>query len=282
MSNIKAIETNYNGYRFRSRAEARWAIFLEKAGIKFMYEPEGFLFDDGTQYLPDFYLPEQDAFLECKGLMETKDEHKIEQLAKATRKEIIIGKPDMSFYARWWEDTPDGHGYLNIDEDTWFCKCDKCGKTYFLPSCGSWACKCCGYYDGNNGFEVLVNGDGQCAQYSNKYYPLEAAKSARFEHGESGDKKRRFYNSPKPKKPYQPQDDLSAFCNSFDIGSDEFRTVLTRIVDIQGGDHIWHLDKGIRLLDLYREYGFKPTGEYKHEKEIREAVATGNYYRSPF
>jgi hypothetical protein len=42
------------------------------------------------------------------------------------------------------------------------------------------------------------------------------------------------------------------------------------------------LDKEIRLLDLYREYGFKPTGEYKHEKEIREAIATGNYYRSPF
>ena len=123
--------------------------------------------------------------------------------------------------------------------------------------------------------------NGQYPQFFSEYYPLEAAKSARFEHGEIGDKKRRFYNSPKPKKPYQPQDDLSAFCNSFDTGSDEFGTVLSRIVDIQGSDHIWHWDKEIRLLDLYREYGFKPTGEYQHEKEIREAIATGNYFRSP-
>ena len=44
MSEIKAIETVYNGYRFRSRLEARWAVFFEAAGIEYEYEPEGFEF----------------------------------------------------------------------------------------------------------------------------------------------------------------------------------------------------------------------------------------------
>jgi hypothetical protein len=52
---IKAIETSYKGYRFRSRLEARWAVFFDAAGIKWEYEPEGFDID-GTLYLPDFRL----------------------------------------------------------------------------------------------------------------------------------------------------------------------------------------------------------------------------------
>jgi hypothetical protein len=52
---IKAIDTTYRGYRFRSRAEARWAIFLDHAGIKWEYEPQGYVLD-GEPYLPDFLL----------------------------------------------------------------------------------------------------------------------------------------------------------------------------------------------------------------------------------
>lgn len=64
--NIKPIETVYNGYRFRSRLEARWAVFFDSAGIKYQYEPEGFELEDGTRYLPDFYLPDQNVFVEVK------------------------------------------------------------------------------------------------------------------------------------------------------------------------------------------------------------------------
>ena len=32
---IKAIETRYNGYRFRSRTEARWAVFFDAFGIRY-------------------------------------------------------------------------------------------------------------------------------------------------------------------------------------------------------------------------------------------------------
>ncbi|MDR3571756.1 MAG: hypothetical protein P4L81_06215 [Candidatus Pacebacteria bacterium] len=54
---IKAIETSYKGYRFRSRLEARWAVFFETLGVEWKYEPEGFELSDGTRYLPDFWLP---------------------------------------------------------------------------------------------------------------------------------------------------------------------------------------------------------------------------------
>jgi hypothetical protein len=63
---IKPIETVYNGYRFRSRLEARWAVFFDALGIKYEYEPEGFELDDGYHYLPDFYLPAMETYVEIK------------------------------------------------------------------------------------------------------------------------------------------------------------------------------------------------------------------------
>lgn len=50
---IKAIETRYKGYRFRSRLEARWAVFFDTLGLEWEYEPEGFKTSAGW-YLPDF------------------------------------------------------------------------------------------------------------------------------------------------------------------------------------------------------------------------------------
>ena len=66
MAEIKAIETYYNGYRFRSRLEARWAVFFDTLGIEYQYEPEGYELNDGTRYLPDFYLPDFQCFAEVK------------------------------------------------------------------------------------------------------------------------------------------------------------------------------------------------------------------------
>lgn len=57
MSEIKAIPTRYNGYHFRSRLEARWAVFLDQLGVEYRYEDEGYLLEDGLKYLPDFKLP---------------------------------------------------------------------------------------------------------------------------------------------------------------------------------------------------------------------------------
>lgn len=55
---MKAIETSYDGYLFRSRLEARWAVFFNKLGIKYEYEKEGYFLGNGVKYLPDFWLPE--------------------------------------------------------------------------------------------------------------------------------------------------------------------------------------------------------------------------------
>jgi len=66
MPEIKPIETIYNGYRFRSRLEARWAVFFDEAHIEYQYEPEGYVGLWGDWYLPDFYLPQFDIYCEVK------------------------------------------------------------------------------------------------------------------------------------------------------------------------------------------------------------------------
>lgn len=68
MGQIKAIDTVYNGYRFRSRLEARWAVFFDTLGIEYEYEPEGFDLGEAGWYLPDFYLRKQNLWLEIKPL----------------------------------------------------------------------------------------------------------------------------------------------------------------------------------------------------------------------
>lgn len=62
---MKAIETRYAGHRFRSRLEARWAVFWDVIGVDWQYEPEGFETFAGP-YLPDFYIPEFDKYIEIK------------------------------------------------------------------------------------------------------------------------------------------------------------------------------------------------------------------------
>lgn len=71
---IKAIETIYNGYRFRSRLEARWAVVFDALGIEWVYEPEGLDLGKLGWYLPDFYLPGEKWFVEVKGLLENDEQ----------------------------------------------------------------------------------------------------------------------------------------------------------------------------------------------------------------
>jgi hypothetical protein len=71
----QAIETSYAGCRFRSRLEARWAVFLTAAGIGWQYEAQGYLCPSRlwrketppAPYLPDFWLPELGLHAEVKG-----------------------------------------------------------------------------------------------------------------------------------------------------------------------------------------------------------------------
>lgn len=89
---IKAIETIYNGYRFRSRLEARWAVFFDELNIKYEYEPEGFMLSDGTRYLPDFYLSDFGYYVEVKGYNDhlLSDLCKVKKFTKEAKAAVII------------------------------------------------------------------------------------------------------------------------------------------------------------------------------------------------
>jgi hypothetical protein len=123
---IQPIETLYRGYRFRSRLEARWAVFFDVAGIAWQYEPEGFdltnvrvprnyepedpepevpdlpsmrVWNEPKDlkayaplwYLPDFYLPEQEYWIEVKPTFPTEREVLLmRRLVMATGKDGYI------------------------------------------------------------------------------------------------------------------------------------------------------------------------------------------------
>ena len=101
MNEIKAIETVYNGYRFRSRLEARWAVFFDALGVSYEYEPEGFKLPSGKIYLPDFRVKcygcrgeisnnPFDLYIEVKGKMTVYDAERIIEFARAEE----FGLPD--------------------------------------------------------------------------------------------------------------------------------------------------------------------------------------------
>jgi hypothetical protein len=90
MTAIKAIQTRYDGCHFRSRLEARWAVFFNSLGVKWEYEKEGYELLSG-KYLPDFWLPELGCWLEIKGTEPTEVEKRLcEELAFATNTPVFI------------------------------------------------------------------------------------------------------------------------------------------------------------------------------------------------
>lgn len=93
---MKAIETQYKGYRFRSRLEARWAVFFDALQLEWLYEPEGFQLTSG-RYLPDFFLPRKNLWIEVKATAPTQRELLLaEELAdfKDQRVFVTVCLPD--------------------------------------------------------------------------------------------------------------------------------------------------------------------------------------------
>lgn len=66
-TSFHSLPTTYAGVTFRSRLEARWAVFFDELQLAWEYEPEGFELPDGDCYLPDFWLPELATWYEVKG-----------------------------------------------------------------------------------------------------------------------------------------------------------------------------------------------------------------------
>ena len=125
------LETSYMGQEYRSRLEARWAVFFTHAGLDFEYEKEGFKLPSGRCYLPDFYLPDLDAWVEIKGKSPVEEEIvKCQELSRIVTGSVYLffgkihkgmtgflcdNKHVVSRYA-FRENEDDGHIYLsNMD-----------------------------------------------------------------------------------------------------------------------------------------------------------------------
>lgn len=87
---MKAIPTTYNGVKYRSRTEARWAKFLELIGAEAQYEVEGFDLD-GEWYIPDFFLSLSRVWLEVKPYAaNTREERLGRKLSAASAMPVVI------------------------------------------------------------------------------------------------------------------------------------------------------------------------------------------------
>lgn len=122
---IKAKPTLYNAINFRSRLEARWAVFFDNLGIDYDYEPETFKVPNGDQYTPDFYLPhvygrdeKKGIFLEIKhGDWSKTDDKKIESVFKGSDQYIflMIGEPLKNI----WPFTDDDYNHYHYNEGSY-------------------------------------------------------------------------------------------------------------------------------------------------------------------
>jgi hypothetical protein len=102
---IRALSTTYASVRFRSRAEARWALFFDAVGLKWQYEFEGFELRSGC-YLVDFWLPDVNLYVEVKGREPTDVERaRCADLAQATEADVLIavGNPEERFQLLWFD-----------------------------------------------------------------------------------------------------------------------------------------------------------------------------------
>lgn len=137
MGEIKPIETYYNGYRFRSRLEARWAVFFDVLGIKYSYEQEGYSMQYGIRYLPDFKLfhvcrrdystafeyKKSPVFVEVKGAPDSSsisldDKIKIEKFAEENDLIVFgnIPKDRREVYNLGWDSYLFNYRFLDGDQ----------------------------------------------------------------------------------------------------------------------------------------------------------------------
>ncbi|MCL5104962.1 MAG: hypothetical protein M1133_12730 [Armatimonadetes bacterium] len=184
MRTIRAIETEYNGYKFRSRLEARWAVFFDTLDVPYEYEPEGFELGNGIRYLPDFWLPDQQCWVEIKrGLPMKQEKLKASALAAASGNPVFvffgpIKAPDIDSPRNWALDSPATYAikfYLDGRYSAPFiwCQCPACGRLS-IEHLGQMGSRCC----------LDEDEDGLASDQLREAYL--SARQARFEFGEQG------------------------------------------------------------------------------------------------
>lgn len=171
---IKAIDTLYNGNYFRSRLEARWAVFFDAIGIRWEYEAEGYDLGDGLRYLPDFWFPDYKMYGEVKPDRELEEieKEKIMQLAKKSGFTVVLfsGPPSEKTQRAWsWNMGNAELGY----EGYWNAFME--GDIGFIP------------FGGLNSNGRRIEGT---SSFCDTFYPsklekqaIEIAQTKRFEHG---------------------------------------------------------------------------------------------------
>lgn len=101
---ITPLATTYEGVEFRSRAEARWALFFDRIICSWEYEPEGFDLPSGW-YLPDFWLEDLQGhgrWVEVKPRYEVSSDalSKCAELVQVTQQDVYLlaGSPSPSTF----------------------------------------------------------------------------------------------------------------------------------------------------------------------------------------
>lgn len=182
---IKPIETRYKDYRFRSRLEARWAVFFDALRLDWEYEKEGYDLGDLGFYLPDFWVSNlydrfgnKGMFVEVKGQEATDLEiEKLARLVAPGRHAAMLDgglKPydefgnTNEFLEISWH-----NGEIGIDNPMVFMMCYSCGAVkYEFPEQNYCKCNLCGAQSDD--------------MHPNIQKAYEKALSARFEFGECG------------------------------------------------------------------------------------------------
>ncbi len=173
MVSLKPIETHYRGYRFRSRLEARWAVYFDALSLPWEYEREGFDLGDGIYYLPDFWLPQVRMWAEVKaGPLSKEEREKCRRLAKQTGYPCLMleGVPDAYAY---WAMEPDRDSINGSATE-----CDYVLSNYHgYPQDEHRFYASTGYEKGHRLDELW---------FDDVMPAITAARSARFEYGERG------------------------------------------------------------------------------------------------
>lgn len=214
---LQSIETRYAGHRFRSRLEARWAVFFDTLGVRWEYEPQGFelsplseatlkrMADEHLRepqpedanhlgsYLPDFWLPDQAAWFEVKGADPSHEEWaRLFRFAELTDQRFFIAVgsiPDPRRIDESGHPQEDGFEiYTYSDLHYAWTRCRWCGSFDLTFDARSARTRCGCHKAKYPDFQApCCNGDkcyqGDAPEIVAAY---SAARSARFEHGESG------------------------------------------------------------------------------------------------
>lgn len=117
---IKAIPVKYKGVTFKSKLEARWAIFFDSLHVEWNYELESFELPT-KWYIPDFWLPEWKVWFEVKpSLASIEEKTKARELCEATGYTVLIseGAPSLRWQGTsvsYYKVCPPPEDYFNED-----------------------------------------------------------------------------------------------------------------------------------------------------------------------